>query len=167
MIIGGCYDLSGTLYLENMLGELNENQIEALLKSRSVGRIGCHADGITYVVPVNYVYDGSQLYTHSVKGMKIDIMRKNPEVCFQVDSIRNIANWESVIAWGKFEELIDLSEKQHAMQKIINKVMPLMDGENAQPSHGFTANASDVGSQVELILYKIILTKKTGRFEKA
>lgn len=52
------------------------------------------------------------------------------------------------------------------MQMIINKVMPLMRGETAQPSHGFTGDASDVGIKVEVILYKISLSKKTGRFEK-
>jgi hypothetical protein len=53
------------------------------------------------------------------------------------------------------------------MQKITNKIMPLMHGENAQPSHGFTTDASDVSNEVELILYKILLSKKTGRFEKS
>jgi len=57
-------------------------------------------------------------------------------------------------------------EREHAMQKIINRVMPLMQGETAQPSHGFTGSASDVGFDMELILYKIVLSKKTGRFEK-
>ena len=50
-----------------MLGELNERQIEALLIDLPVGRIGCHADGVTYVVPVNYAYDGVNLYAHSAK----------------------------------------------------------------------------------------------------
>ena len=149
-----------------MLGELNESQIESLLHDLPVGRIGCHADGITYIVPVNYAYDGTDLYAHSAKGMKIDIMRKNPEVCFQADAITDLQNWESVICWGKFEEITDMLEREKAMQKIINKTMPLMRGEYAQPSHGFTNRASDVGNEVELILYKIILSKKTGRFEK-
>jgi len=149
-----------------MLGALNEDQIETLLRELPVGRIGCHADGITYVVPVNYVYDGISLYAHSAKGMKIDMMRKNPEVCFQADAITSLQNWESVICWGKFEEITDMLEREHAMQKIINRVMPLMQGENAQPSHGFTSDASEIGFEVELILYKIILSKKTGRFEK-
>jgi nitroimidazol reductase NimA-like FMN-containing flavoprotein (pyridoxamine 5'-phosphate oxidase superfamily) len=149
-----------------MLGALNETQIEDLLMGLPVGRIGCHADGVTYIVPINYVYDGANLYGHSAKGMKIDIMRKNPEVCFQVDAIDDLLNWESVICWGKFEEITDMQEKTQAMQKIINRVMPLMQGETAQPSHGFTDDASDVGGDVELILYKIVLTKKTGRFEK-
>jgi nitroimidazol reductase NimA-like FMN-containing flavoprotein (pyridoxamine 5'-phosphate oxidase superfamily) len=59
-----------------MLGELSKEQIEKLLKELPVGRIGCHSDGITYIVPVNYVYDGTNLYAHSAKGMKIDMMRK-------------------------------------------------------------------------------------------
>jgi len=150
----------------SMLGELNKEQIESLLKELPIGRIGCHADGITYIIPINYVYDGINLYAHSAKGMKIDMMRKNPEVCFQTDAIDSLSNWESVIAWGRFEEITDLLEKQLAMQKILNKMMPLMHGETAQPSHGFTSEASDVSNEVELILYKIILTKKTGRFEK-
>ena len=54
-----------------MLGELSKEQIESLLKELPVGRIGCHADGITYIVPVNYVYDGINLYAHSAKVMKI------------------------------------------------------------------------------------------------
>ena len=149
-----------------MLGELSEEQIESLLTDLPVGRIGCHADGVTYIVPVNYVYDGINLYAHSAKGMKIDMMRKNPEVCFQADAITSLQNWESVICWGKFEEITDMVEREHVMQAIINRVMPLMRGENAQPSHGFTTNASDVGFEMELILYKIVLNKKTGRFEK-
>jgi nitroimidazol reductase NimA-like FMN-containing flavoprotein (pyridoxamine 5'-phosphate oxidase superfamily) len=37
-----------------MLGQLNPDQIEALLKSEVLGRIGCSANGIVYVVPVTY-----------------------------------------------------------------------------------------------------------------
>lgn len=149
-----------------MLGELNATQIEDLLKALPTGRIGCHADGVTYVVPVNYVYDGTNLYIHSAKGMKIDMMRKNPEVCFQADAITNLRNWESIICWGRFQEITDLFEREFAMQRIVNKVMPLMRDESAQPSHGFITDANEVGDNVELILYKIVLTKKTGRFER-
>jgi nitroimidazol reductase NimA-like FMN-containing flavoprotein (pyridoxamine 5'-phosphate oxidase superfamily) len=98
--------------------------------------------------------------------MKIDMMRKNPEVCFQVDSIKNLANWESVICWGRFHEITDTFEKQFAMQRIVNKVMPLMQGETVQPSHGFIADEDQLSNDTDLILYKIVLTKKTGRFER-
>jgi len=149
-----------------MLGELNAKQIENLLKALSIGRIGCHADGITYVVPVNYSYDGMNLYIHSTGGMKIDMMRKNPEVCFQADSIKNLSNWESVICWGRFHEINDPFEREFALQRITNKVIPQMREETAQPSHGFIAGEREAINSAALILYKIVLSKKTGRFER-
>ncbi len=45
------------------------------------------------------------VYGHTMEGMKINMMRKNPRVCFEVDVMQNMANWKSVIAWGEFEEL--------------------------------------------------------------
>ena len=44
-----------------------------------------------------------------MEGKKIEMMRKNPEVCFQVDAIADLLNWESVICWGKFEEIVDIN----------------------------------------------------------
>jgi len=149
-----------------MLGELREYQVEELLKSAAVGRIGCHSGGITYIVPVNFVYEDSAVYAHSAAGMKIDMMRQNPEVCFQVDNIRNMGSWQSVIAWGRFEEITDLEEKQCIMQKLTDRIMNLMNIETNHPSHGITELESDIGTRVELIVYKIVLTKKTGRYEK-
>ena len=149
-----------------MLGELNDKQMEDLLKAQVTGRLGCHANGITYVVPVNYTYDGNYIYAHSSDGKKISMMRKNPEVCFEVDMIENVFRWKSVIAWGKFEEIIDPEEKQRIMQGIIHRIMPLVNSPTGHPSHGITANDSDVGTVVELIIYRIAIHKKTGRFEQ-
>lgn len=149
-----------------MLGELNEKQVDHVLRAEVIGRIGCHADGITYVVPVTYVYDGTDIYGHSAaRGMKIEMMRKNPDVCFEVDSMQNMANWQSVIVWGKFEEIIKKKEQQQAMKKLIDRIMPLMTSETAQPTHGLKKHVQDTGKQ-EMILYRIKLYKKTGRFEK-
>jgi nitroimidazol reductase NimA-like FMN-containing flavoprotein (pyridoxamine 5'-phosphate oxidase superfamily) len=118
------------------------------------------------VVPVNYVYEEPHIYVHSGEGLKVNIMRKNPEVCFQIDSIENMFNWQSVICWGTFEELSGMQEKQEAMQKLISKIEPyLSEAEDAHPSHGIADSASDIGFEKELVLYRIKLTKKTGRFE--
>lgn len=149
-----------------MVRELNDTQVEDLLKSQLTGRIGCHSDGVTYIVPINYTYDGFNIYCHSAKGMKIDMMRKNPEVCFEVDDIKTITTWQSVIAWGRFEEIVDMTEKQEVMQKLSDRVMPNMADDSIPPSHGFVDEDSEVGLVVELIVYKIILNRKTGRFEK-
>ena len=148
-----------------MLGELNAKQVEDLLKQQVTGRIACSDNGTPYIVPVNYVYDGTQIYGHCTAGKKIDIMRKNPKVCFQVDEIRTIFNWQSVLAWGRFEELVDMAEKERAMQAIRHRLMPFSEKPADHPSHGFSAKEEDIWAKVPLILYKIVLINKTGRYE--
>lgn len=148
-----------------MLGILNDKQIDTLLHSQVIGRIGCHADNKTYVVPVTYVYDEGKIICHTRDGLKLEMMRKNPEVCFQVDQVQDMANWQSVIVWGTFEELSGEPAKE-AMEKLIDRMKPFMTSETSHPlepgesherreTHGFTA-----------IVYQVKVKEKTGRFEK-
>lgn len=148
-----------------MLRELNDTQIEALLTNSMLGRIGCHTAGVMYIVPVNYVYDGANIYCHSAKGMKIDMMRENPEICFEVENIQDITNWQTVIAWGKFEEITEMAEQQKVLQKLTDRITPFIIDDSVTREHGFVDKESDIGTTVELIIYKIIVHKKTGRFE--
>jgi hypothetical protein len=150
-----------------MLGHLDAEQIERLLHSEIVGRIGCHTEGCTYVVPVTYTYDGSSVYCHSAEGMKLRMMRANPDVCFEIEHMDNLTNWQSVIAWGKFEELHG-ADASHAMMLLIRRFMPMMTSETAQPPHGHGAagEGHGSGSGKAAVLYRIRLTEKTGRFEK-
>ena len=148
-----------------MLGELNELEIERLLEQQRLGRIGCHADGLTYIVPINYVYQDGCIYAHSGPGKKIEMLDKNPQVCFQVDDIQDLLNWKSVITWGIYEQITGSKEMQETMQKIIRHIMPAMATGDGSPSHGFTSDESDIGTHFDLVLYKIRLVKKTGRFE--
>ena len=67
-----------------MLGELSEQQIEDVLRTEVIARIGCLSDGRVYVVPVSYVYDGTYLYGHAMDGAKLRAMRANPQVCVEV-----------------------------------------------------------------------------------
>lgn len=148
-----------------MLGKLDQTQMENLLQQQVTGRIGCHADGVTYIVPVNYVYNAPFVYCHSAKGKKIEMMRNNPKVCFQVDEIRSIFQWQSVVAWGTFEEVTDVAESERLMQGLIHRIMPLANEPGDHPSHGITENDYDIGNGVDLIIYKIHIDKMTGRFE--
>jgi len=150
-----------------MLGELNEQQIDALLRQQITGRIACHANGITYIVPVNYVYDGAYIYGHSAIGKKMEMMRQNPQVCFEIDDIKSIFKWQSVIAWGTFEEVGEIAERQRIMQALTHRIMPLSVNPANHPSHGIAENDSDIGTNIDLIVYKIAVTKKTGRFENS
>ncbi|MGN6394442.1 MAG: pyridoxamine 5'-phosphate oxidase family protein [Mucilaginibacter sp.] len=148
-----------------MLGELSQEQIEQLLKRQVTGRLACTDRGTPYIVPVNYVYDGKRIVSHSTPGKKIDMMRKNPKVCFQVDEIKTVFNWQSVIAWGRFEEITDMDEKERAMQALTHRIMPLADRPADHASHGLSEKEEDIGTKLELILYQVVLVTKTGRFE--
>lgn len=148
-----------------MLGDLTTGQIESVLHNLIVGRIGCHADGLTYVVPVTYAYDGHYVYGHTDEGLKIDLMRKNPNICFQVDSMENMGNWRSVIAWGEFEELKKLEERERGMRILMDRTLPFLTGETTI-HHAMTDGHRKATKAMQGIVYRIKLTKKTGRFEK-
>jgi nitroimidazol reductase NimA-like FMN-containing flavoprotein (pyridoxamine 5'-phosphate oxidase superfamily) len=88
-----------------VIEDLDRSEIDAFLRRRIVGRVGCHAAGRTYVVPVIYVWDGEFVYVQSVEGRKVEMMRANPEVCFEVDEYEPDGSWRSVIVDGVYEEL--------------------------------------------------------------
>jgi hypothetical protein len=113
------------------------------------------------VVPVSYVYDGDAVYGHSADGLKVRMMRKSPDVCFEVDEIDDLANWRSVIAWGKYEELKgDVAAA--AMNLLSSRLAPLTASETAGPAGRGKGHA---GNGIE-VAYRIRLSERTGRFEK-
>jgi nitroimidazol reductase NimA-like FMN-containing flavoprotein (pyridoxamine 5'-phosphate oxidase superfamily) len=148
-----------------MLGILNIQEIEDLLSKQFVGRIGCYHGDSIYVVPISYAYDGEYVYCHTDEGMKIDIMRNNPQVCFEVDHLHNMANWQSVIAWGKFEELTDAAERNKALHQLHQRILPLIASETVHLSPDWPFPPAEL-SKIRGITFRIRLGKKTGRFEK-
>jgi nitroimidazol reductase NimA-like FMN-containing flavoprotein (pyridoxamine 5'-phosphate oxidase superfamily) len=150
-----------------MLGNLDQKEIDLLLSRQVVGRLGCHASGITYVVPINYAYKNRVIYAHSGPGKKIQMMRENPNVCFEVDEIESVFRWKSVIAWGEFKEITDVAEQEQTMQLLIHRIMPFVENSAGHPSHGITENEFDIGTTIDLTVYKITISEVSGRFEQS
>jgi nitroimidazol reductase NimA-like FMN-containing flavoprotein (pyridoxamine 5'-phosphate oxidase superfamily) len=148
-----------------MLGKLSDKQIDEFLFSQVTGRLGCYAEGKIYVVPVTYVFDGVNIICHTREGMKLDMMRKNPEVCFEVDEMTDMANWKSVIAWGTFSELSGI-EEENALQKMLIRLQPLITSETARPHDPGNSKERRETRGLTAIIYQINLKEKTGRFEK-
>lgn len=150
-----------------MLGKLVPEEIEQLLASEITGRIGCHADGRTYVVPITYVYSAGHVYCHSPEGLKVRMMRKNPEVCFEVDRVEDIGNWRSVIATGVYEELTG-RESLAAMDILISRFIAIERMDEAHPSYVFRESEAEPARADgrEIVLFRIRLAEKTGRFER-
>ena len=69
--------------------------IEPILRACKTCRVAMIADGAPYVVPLNFGYtwddDGLTLYFHSgLKGKKIDALRADPRVCFELDTEQGV-----------------------------------------------------------------------------
>ena len=105
-------------------------EIRRILDAAKVLRLGIAVDNVPYIVPMNYGYTLEQgkltFYLHSaVKGNKLDLLRKNPEVCFELDC--NYQPFEGVLPCqyglsysaisgrGKAVIVEDVAEKEAAM----------------------------------------------------
>jgi len=141
-------------------------EIEKLLKEEVVGRIGCTDGRMVYVVPISYAYDGEYVYCHAREGLKVDIMRRNPVVCFEVDHLQNMANWQSVVAHGRFEELADATLRKDALKRLHGRVLPLVSSETTHLSRDWPFQPEELGN-IKGVTFRIRLEEKTGRFEKS
>jgi nitroimidazol reductase NimA-like FMN-containing flavoprotein (pyridoxamine 5'-phosphate oxidase superfamily) len=127
-------------------------EIEELLRTAIVGRIACcgHGqvgDGRPYLVPLAYGYDGKAIYAHSGPGRKLDLMRAEPRVTFEVDQAQASDRWRSVIAEGTFEEVADNDERARALRVI----------------YPLPAELPALGEQT--VVFRIRLTARSGRYE--
>jgi nitroimidazol reductase NimA-like FMN-containing flavoprotein (pyridoxamine 5'-phosphate oxidase superfamily) len=148
-----------------MLGELNEMQINNILSSQMIGRLACSMGRQPYIVPVTYTYDGEYIYGQTNEGRKLQILRKNPNVCFEVDMMTDMRNWQSVIVYGKFEELKN-ADAQKARDILFSRVLPLMTSSTIHPYGHETEGKPDDSTRIKYVMYRIKIKKITGRFEK-
>jgi nitroimidazol reductase NimA-like FMN-containing flavoprotein (pyridoxamine 5'-phosphate oxidase superfamily) len=165
---GHNYHQPGRLHLlqiENMLGELNETQINNVLASQALGRLACTDGKQPYIVPVTYSYDGKHIYGQSNEGTKLSLLRKNPNVCFEADMMTDMANWQCVLVYGRFEEL-EGSEAEKAREILFSRVLGLMTSSTVHGhEHSVTAGVDD-SNRIKSVMYRININKMTGRFER-
>ncbi len=149
-------------------GELTREQIELVLSTEIVGRLGCHAGGRTYVVPLGFAHEAGALYLALGDGLKVRMMRENPAVCFQVDHIVDLANWYSVIVWGTFEELqgpdaaagFDRVLRRLAAPDTETQPHPSQRGADDRLGHrAYAGSRSGLAARIRI-------TEATGRFEQ-
>lgn len=149
-----------------MLGKMNKMQMDHFLLSQAVGRIACTDGEKPYIVPVTYIYDGKDIIGQTKEGKKLDIMRKNPNVCFEVDAVDNMVNWRSVIITGTFTELKG-EDADKAREYLFNHMWPLLTSATIHPhEHGASIASVDDSNRIKPIMFAIKVKSKTGRFEK-
>ncbi len=111
--------------------------IEGILEACPVGRLGTIGrDGYPMVKPLNFAYDSGRIYFHTaLEGEKIDDIRRDDRVCFEVDQAVAFLKarrqpceaaylYRSVIIKGRAHIVGDRDERLFALGRLMNKYQP-------------------------------------------
>lgn len=113
--------------------EITDQQtIRSILENAEICRLGLAENNEAYIVPVNYAYTGGAIYIHSAQnGRKIDILKQNNKVTFEVEADCTIekgpepCNWttryRSVMGKGTMSIETSPDEKKFALDLIMRK----------------------------------------------
>ena len=147
-----------------MIGKLDKNQINNLLCSQSIGRLACSDGEQPYIVPISFTFDGVYIYGQTNVGKKLKIIRKNPEVCFEVDQMMDPRNWQSVVIYGEFEEL--KNKDAHDVRHILfEKDFSLLTNNCVHAHEHEVTCVLDDENRIKEILFRIKIKKVSGRFQ--
>ena len=136
--------------------DMSPADMHALLQRQNFGHLGCSRDGRPYVVPMNYAYDGKELFFFTTEGMKTQFIDANPLVCLQVEEVTDSSHWRSVMVIGRAERLTASEDTQQAMQLIVER--------NPSLTPAISATQVDTwGRAVDIALYRITPELIDGR----
>jgi nitroimidazol reductase NimA-like FMN-containing flavoprotein (pyridoxamine 5'-phosphate oxidase superfamily) len=107
-------------------------ELESILREAVVCRMGLCDGEVPYVVPMNYGYRDGSVFLHSaVEGRKIELLRKNPNVCLEFEKDVELVpaeaacsfsmKYRSVIASGKAVFLEGAEEKAQGLNVIMGQ----------------------------------------------
>ena len=104
--------------------------MDEIIRRSGVCRLAMVDGDRPYVVPLNFGYDGTDLYFHgAVEGKKIDLLRINPRVCVEFDLPGELVHrdtpcsctqiYQSVLVQGVAEILRDPQAKRHGLEVLM------------------------------------------------
>ena len=137
------------------------SEIEGIIQKAQVCRIAMVDGNQPYIVPVCFGYEKGALYVHgALVGRKIDVLKKNNRVCFEMDADVEIRNAEkacqfslkyrSVIGTGKARFLENDKEKARALNVIMKHYS----------DRDFTFSKPDLDS---VLVWKIEIESMSGK----
>jgi nitroimidazol reductase NimA-like FMN-containing flavoprotein (pyridoxamine 5'-phosphate oxidase superfamily) len=108
--------------------------IDEIIRKALICRIALCDGGEPYLVPVNFGYESGCIYVHSApEGKKIDLIRKNARVCFEMEADVGIVpapgpckwsmKYRSVIGFGRARILESREEKRNGLLAILKRYM--------------------------------------------
>ena len=136
-------------------------EIEKILQESTVCRLAMVDEDKPYMVPLNFGYRDGYLFFHSAKeGRKIDVIQKNPNVCFEVDQLIKFKKAKTACEWGVEYKSVIGSGRAQLLDKLDEKIVAL----NVIMSHysDRTFDYPDEALEKTLVI-KVQIERMTGK----
>lgn len=135
--------------------------IDKILTSAIICRVAFHDDPYPYVVPMNYGHNDGSLYFHCAQeGKKIDLIKRNNKVCFEIEMSHELitddvsckwsTKYQSLIGYGEIEIISDNEEKKKGLDVIMIQ-------------HGKKENLYNENAVKKVTVLKLKITNVTGK----
>lgn len=109
--------------------------IEEIILKADVIRVGLFDGNEPYIVPLNFGYAAPYFYMHCAnEGRKIEIIKLNPKVCFELETDHNLVkapqacgwtmNFKSVMGTGILEIINEPEEKTKGLSVLMDHYNP-------------------------------------------
>lgn len=110
----------------------DRKEIDEIISLGKVMHLALSDNNLPFLIPVFYAYDGTSLYFHSAKaGTKIDILKRNNNVCFEISVDNGIvesdmacdfeAKHRTVIGFGKAQFVESEDDKIAVLDRIVSQ----------------------------------------------
>ncbi|MDA1209380.1 MAG: pyridoxamine 5'-phosphate oxidase family protein [bacterium] len=142
-----------------MITDLSPEEALGLLASHAYAHLGCSNDGKPYVVPTSYCLIENAICGYTYEGFKVDTLRKNPNICIQVEELEDASHWKSVIAYGTYKELE--GDEQIETIKFLIRIFENRNEYIPFKEDGTSKQKRDEGN--ELVVWKMTPEEITGK----
>ena len=139
----------------------DRNLIEKILSTSEIVRVAINDTPAPYIVPLNYGYKNNALYIHSARnGIKIELMRANPIVSFEIEQKTEIVKSEISCEWTtKYRSVIGIAEAE-----ILTKKDEIVHGLDVLMQHfGKKENKYDEKYFQRIVIIKLTISEIIGK----
>jgi nitroimidazol reductase NimA-like FMN-containing flavoprotein (pyridoxamine 5'-phosphate oxidase superfamily) len=140
---------------------IERSAIEGIIKRSKACRLAMIHGDKPYIVPLCFGYRDNVLYFHgSLNGHKIDLIRKNPNVCFEFDLITEPIEGESACSWSmKYQSVVGFGKAaflEHMDDKI--EALNIIMSQYSDRAHRFPENKLEATA-----VFKVEIESMTGK----
>lgn len=127
---------------------LTQHECIALIARNHVGRLAFSFRDRVEIQPLHYVYESGWIYGRTSEGAKLTTLAHNQWIAFEVDEVRGIFDWASVVVHGSFHRvdpdalLHDVVIESHAITLLRRIIRETFTPEDPVPSRTVTFRIS-------------------------